>query len=98
MPQTVIPNNFYLDVPIGAIALTSSQQDVDVETYSAIPGVSSCSYVNLRDDRLSLSRIDFPPVGEAIAFAPLQVIQISVFCRPNYNSPQFPSNPRFAKL
>lgn len=99
MPQTPVPT------PVGNIFNIDLRNDLlagnvehPLEIYRAITLNNSCNYVLIADTTIELSQMEVPQEYVDAGYVVFGLQTVAVYCRPNYQSVDFPDNPEFNNI
>jgi hypothetical protein len=69
-----------------------------VKTWKLESKEAVCTYTELANNTMDLSQASLPAADIAAGYGLWELKAIAVYCRPDYNSVDFPDNPRFVNL
>jgi hypothetical protein len=96
------PQNLYPNYLLYRSLLNSLRQNPitlpTVKTWKLESKETACIYTELANNTMDLSQASLPTADIAAGYTLLEIKAIAVYCRPDYNSVDFPDNPRFVNL
>ena len=100
MPQTIPSPSFLTLTSLYLSQLQNAPRTIPIITYKAIANASTdvCNYTEIGNDTMDLERAVLPAPSDPTTYTFFDCKAIAVYCRPKYNSSQFPDNPKFPRL